>query len=128
MIGNEHYGDYQKRIHDLVKGKKGLYHLMKTEAENWIHVFFSRDIDIIGFGMDFTEAHLWLILNFRARMKRKGVSIANNISFYYPSFEKGRMQSKIDLLSVLDVVTIEIPSPKDDYETFYKKFIISKSK
>lgn len=128
LIGNEHYGDYHTKIHELLKSPKGsgLYNSMKSSEENWVHLFFSRDIDIIGFGMDFNETHLWWMLNFRARMKRKGTSIANKISFFYPSFSETKLKAKIDLLNTLDVKTIPLNAPKDKYETFYQNFIKAK--
>jgi len=130
LIGNEHYGDYLKKIHELIKSGvgKGLYILIRDAEENWVHLFFTRDIDIIGFGMDFTETHLWWLLNFRARMIRKGASINNKISFYYPSFSKNKLKPKLDLLKVLYVNTISINAQEKKYESFYKKFIALKSK
>lgn len=130
LIGNEHYGDYQIKIHGLLKSPTGagLFKLMSHSEENWVHLFFSRDIDIIGFGMDFNETHLWWMLNFRARMKRKGTSIANKICFYYPSFSAAKLKSKIDLLETLDIKTIPIQAAKDNYKAFYNNFIKAKAK
>lgn len=125
LIGNEHYGDYHKKVHELLKGENGfgLYKLMLSAKENWVHLFFSRDIDIVGFGMDFNEFHLWFLLNFRARMLRKGTSIANKITWYIPSFTEKFHKPKIDLLTALKVNVEIIKANDGDYEMFYQNFL-----
>lgn len=129
LIGNEHYGDYQRKIHELIKGTRGekLYKLMKNADENWVHLFFCRDIDIIGFGLNFSEYHLWFLLNVRARMIRRDFAINNIITWYIPSFQLEMDKPKIDLLSTLKVEVVPIKAKKQNYKMFYENFIKSKS-
>ena len=129
MIGFEHYSDYLEKIHHFIKSNsgKGLHDLIQKEMDagqpNWIHLFFTRDIDIIGFGMDYTEAHLWFILNFRARLKRSGVDVPNTIRWIIPMFDRTKQQDKVDLLMSLEVQVIYVTGPVDDFHYFYGNFI-----
>jgi len=129
MIGFEHYSDYLEKIHHFIKSNsgKGLHDLIAKEMAaglpNWIHLFFTRDIDIIGFGMDYTEAHIWFILNFRARLKRSGVYIPNTIQWIIPMFSREEQRDKIDLLRALEVEVIYVTGAKGDYHYFYRNFI-----
>jgi hypothetical protein len=76
---------------------------------------------ILGFGLDFTETHIWFILNFRARLIRKGVSIINTIRWIIPSFSEN--QDKIALLAALGVNVKPIDAKDNNYKDFYKNFI-----
>lgn len=126
LIGNEHYNDYLSKIHKLCKGDngEGLAKMIQNSKENWVHLFFTRDIDIVGFGMNYSEAHLWFILNFRARLKRKGASISNKIKFIEPKFNMTKKNSLYSLLKTLDV-QIELIDCDKNHEDFYKNYIKS---
>lgn len=124
LIGFEHYADYLEKIHNLLKGNsgKGLAELMDNAEENWVHLFFTRDIDILGFGLDFTETHLWFILNFRARLKRKGAGLLNTIRWIFPDFDVQSEQGKIDVLHALGIEIVPVHAPKGNYAAFYENF------
>jgi hypothetical protein len=128
MIGLEHYSDYLEKIHHFIKSNngKGLHDLIEREMSsqqlNWVHLFFIRDIDIVGFGMDYTESHLWFILNFRARLKRSGVDIPNTIRWIIPMFSRKKEADKTDLLMALQVEVIYVTGPENDYEEFYRRY------
>lgn len=125
LIGFEHYADYLEKIHHLVKSNtgKGLAELMDSAQENWVHLFFTRDIDILGFGLDFTETHLWFLLNFRARLKRKGAILPNTIRWIIPEFTSVVQKDKIEILKSLGIETLLIPAKDKDYTEFYSNFI-----
>jgi hypothetical protein len=129
MIGFEHYSDYLEKIHHFIKSNngKGLHDLIQKEMErhqlNWVHLFFIRDIDIIGFGLDYTEAHLWFILNFRARVKRAGVDVPNTIRWIIPMFSRIKEEDRVDLLKALEVEVIYVTTQSKDYEEFYRNFV-----
>ncbi|KAA5532170.1 hypothetical protein F0919_15325 [Taibaiella lutea] len=125
MIGFEHYADYLEKVHHMVKSNsgKGLGNLIDAADENWVHLFFTRDIDILGFGMDYTENHLWFLLNFRARLLRKKAKIKNTIRWIIPEFSKADKSDKIQLLKALEVETVLVPAAKNDYNGFYSAFI-----
>lgn len=123
LIGFEHYSDYLNKIHQLVKSNdgKGLREQMEQAKENWVHKFFTNDIDMLGFGLDFTETHLWFLLNFRARLLRKKVSIKNKIRWLIGSFQQSNTLDKIELLQALHVDIVVLDAT--DYQDFYNKLI-----
>ncbi len=129
MIGFEHYSDYLEKIHHFIKSnnKEGLYDLIKKEQDaglpNWVHLFFIHDIDMVGFGMDYTESHLWFILNFRARLKRAGATIPNKIRWIIPMFSRENEKDNVALLMALEVEINYINSEPNNYEDFYRMFI-----
>ncbi len=124
LIGFEHYADYLEKIHNLLKDNSGtgLAELMDNAQENWVHLFFTRDIDILGFGLDFTETHLWFILNFRARLKRKGAGLLNTIRWIIPEFTMQSQQERIDILQALGVKILLVGAAKGNYKAFYENF------
>ncbi|WP_316820551.1 SIR2 family protein [Pedobacter gandavensis] len=125
LIGFEHYADYLEKIHHLLKDPlgNGLSVLLDKSQENWVHLFFTRDIDILGFGLDFTETHLWFIINFRARLKRKGAKLLNKIRWVIPEFSAARQKDRIEILTSLGIEVKLIPAPDKDYTRFYVNFI-----
>jgi hypothetical protein len=111
MIGNEHYGDYFRKIHEYIKPPGGnVLDGLNRLPESWIQKFFTHDIHIIGFSLDFSETHLWWLLNLRARLIESiNITIDNEIYFYYPSFEQEQYSPKIQLLEAIKVNCIMTP-------------------
>lgn len=163
MIGFEHYASYLQRIQENIKGKAGSQKIenqslivrLKDEKMSpfWTDIFFTHNIDILGLGLDFTENHLWWLINYRSNMIRKeipvqGINVNNNINYYYPRISKDsilnvmnlnnldevlnvkmKIQKTIaiaDLLNAFNVNTIEIEATS--YEDFYDKFINRKQR
>ncbi|MXV52112.1 hypothetical protein GS399_14130 [Pedobacter sp. HMF7647] len=123
LIGFEHYADYLDKIHRLIKSDtgKGLAEQILEARYNWVHKFFTHDIDIVGFGMDFNELHLWFILNLRGRLIRKGAEIRNTIQWIIPEINAEKQMDKIELLKALGVKIMILKSAS--YPSFYEKFI-----
>lgn len=154
MIGYAHYVSYLNKIIENIKGKSGnqktdnqsLMVRLKKEVNSpfWTDILFTHNVDILGQGLDFSENHLWWLINYRAKFIRKeetkhGVKINNSIRFYYPdiknSAEKETSQEdylhkNIDALKLKAVSELlkafcveSIPIECKGYEDFYDKFI-----
>jgi hypothetical protein len=131
LIGNEHYADYLSALHEILKPSrrnKGLISALNENPDIWPRFFFTHDIDIIGFSMDYTEIHLWWLINFRARLKRLGSSIVNTIRFSYPSFQGREIENKLSVLMAFEIELNEVPVNRtsdinNDYHRFYDKFL-----
>jgi hypothetical protein len=158
MIGYAHYVSYLNKINENIKGKSGNQEIDnqslmvrlrdKSDSPFWTDILFTHDVDIIGQGLDFSENHLWWLINYRANSMRgekqkHGVKINNKIRFYHP-YIKNDMKSEssngldidrkidalkskavADLLKAFCVESINIEC--ESYEDFYDKFIKSKA-
>ena len=165
MIGYEHYSEYLERIQENINGKRGkrTSHnqsiISRLRFDNtgdfWTDIFFTHNLDIIGLGLDFSENHLWWILNKRASLIRNNrrsnsnredeVDINNEINYYYPvleneniidfnNFDINRLIKKKNSFNkskaIADVLKSFKVNPISiqclDYKDFYDEFIIDK--
>ena len=157
MIGYEHYALYLEKIQENYRGKGGIQKPENQSLESrirngytgiyWFDYFFTHDVYILGFGLDFSENHLWWLINTRAIMMRRKtqknlVGISNNITFLMPdivkdkevktneiideaSFEKRfgkrsrnlKQKAITDILPAFNVNVIPVKAP--DYNAFY---------
>ena len=56
-------------------------------VHSWVDLFLTRDVHIVGFGMDYTEADIWYLLSYRARKHRSkgkwvGIMAETNVTFH----------------------------------------------
>jgi len=147
MIGYEHYGAYLAEIQSYIKGvkKKNRNIFKKIEDDNyepisWIDFFFMKELHIVGISYDFSEQHLWWLLNYRAKqIKRKKIrdekvnkiyfyhsvmpdSDPNDISKYVKQLSKKKLnKAKMDLFDSLGITTIPIEIENYDYESYFNK-------
>lgn len=102
MIGYEHYTQYLAKIQENFTGKRGARkeedQSLITRIKNgnaglyWFDFFFTHDVYILGLGFDFSENHLWWLINQRANFiksnyTRVPISINNNITFLIPEID-----------------------------------------
>ncbi|MBT8244746.1 MAG: hypothetical protein HKP48_07690 [Winogradskyella sp.] len=115
-MGYEHYASYLERIQENIKGKSGsqkvenqslMVRLSNGEPSPYsTDIFFTNNIDIVGQGFDFSENHLWWLINYLANVMRNTkpkyeVKVNNNIQFFYPRIN-GADQINIDELNNLN--------------------------
>lgn len=108
MIGYEHYSSYLEKIQSNIKGsskrnsepeKNGLNDRIINDTNDifWVDKFFTHNLDIVGLSLDFSENHLWWLLNYRANLIRKKnkekdrIEFNNTIRFFYPSLSEPSM-------------------------------------
>lgn len=99
MIGYGHYSNYLDQIQEHFEDKYNKkaprkYSILsrlrsQKSSPYWIDLIFTHNIDILGLGLDFSENHLWWLLNQRASIKksrtfRKEALVKNEIRFFYP--------------------------------------------
>jgi hypothetical protein len=156
MIGYEHYTSYLEKIQENIKGKSGSQKVdnqsLMIRLRNgdhspyWTDIFFTHNVDIVGQGFDFSENHLWWLINFRANAMRNTkpkyeVKINNKIRFFYPRIngadqinidelnnlnklieKKNSVQKSKAIAEVLKAFKVEPrPIQADSYEDFYEK-------
>jgi hypothetical protein len=116
MIGYEHYASYLEKIQDNFNGhrnaRKPENQSLLTRIKNgasglfWTDTFFTHHVDIIGQGLDFSENHLWWLLNQRANLIRANVRqpdmvINNRIRFFYPVLPKKDLSDSDNLEEII---------------------------
>jgi hypothetical protein len=158
MIGYEHYASYLERIQENFKGNRGaqkaenqgLITRLRNEASNlfWTDIFFTHNLDIVGQGLDYSENHLWWLLNQRANIIRTsdeklGVKVDNKVRFFYPVIAQKETVSETNIDAIIkkrnavekargigEVLeafkVIAKPIECDSYEDFYEKLLAGK--
>lgn len=159
MIGFEHYSDYFLKIQSVIKGESGkqkeeekkslLIRIRDTQTgKMWTDLFFTHQLIIAGFSLDFSENHLWWLLLQREELKRESnnydVVINNEIIFCIPQLPVSAIDYQIsnevqfeqlykkklgiqknkgvtDVLASLKINIIRIPC--NNYKEFYIKVI-----
>ena len=110
MLGLDHYCGSLGKIDSYVKGtykhsndgKSVQVASMKDKLRansfchtSWVDLFFSSNVHIVGFGMDYSETDLWWLLNKRARLAAENL-VNNEIYFYshhLDDYKKGLLES-----------------------------------
>lgn len=136
MLGLDHYCGSIGKIDDYIKGaynyenenQKYSEAKMQTKLDDnsfhgtsWIDLFFTTNIHIIGFSLDFSEIDIWWILNKRARLKQESNGkIKNKIHFYCNKMT----EQKLELLKSFDV-EVHINETEEEHPdfNFYEKII-----
>lgn len=142
LLGFSHYSKNLADIKNYVEGNSKIEPLLKrlnqssVQSESWIDIFFTHNVDILGFGLGFEEQDIWWLLTFRAMKMRSADKLSNRIRFFVrkPSsldpmenslkeiinFYKG--DAIREVLSAMNVEAVEIESPS--WENYYEQAII----
>lgn len=127
MLGLDHYcgaiskmDAYMKGRYSFIKNGKeikiaSIISKLKGKSEydhlSWLELFFTSNIHILGFGLDYSETDFWWILNWRARIQKSLKLTLLNQIYYYGEIDK----TKADLLAAFDVKYVEIKLEDGDY-------------
>jgi len=136
-LGYEHYSGYLQHMRNYVtsgtqktykKKFPSLVERIKTNEVNfdsWVDLFFTHNIHIFGFGLDFVETDLWWLLTFRRKAmleKSKMLGGHNTIHYYIPEKYALTSKSKLDILKSVGVVIHQIAN-EISKELVYNKTI-----
>ena len=131
MLGHDHYSSYHSKIREeLIKGGiseriEKLKNWKKNSAEaTWMDIFLSHDIDILGFGFDFSEYILWWLLEYRAKLKYCHKAKLNEITFHSITGPKCQTPSQLarnELFQSFGVKVIKYDNA--EWESSYDEFI-----
>jgi hypothetical protein len=125
MLGHEQYSGYMHKIRNFLtsgvetnaKTRDGKPYLSKfsrknkgslADVESWVDLFLEHEVHIIGFGLDYTENHLWNLITEKERLKRKRLPIAQAV-FHRCSDKKQSTadEARMSILSALGVRVID---------------------
>ncbi|MEM8231783.1 SIR2 family protein, partial [Morganella morganii] len=129
MLGLDHYCGSVSKIDTYVKGKysytangtnfliKSIIHKLRNNCfchTSWVDLFFSTNVHILGFSLDYSETDIWWLLNKRARFSSEE-KINNKIYFYTHNI----CDEKKELLKAFNVKVITIDKIGDSFEDIY---------
>ncbi len=129
MLGLDHYCGSVSKIDAYVKGTyshkiNGVDVTVKSMLEklrdfsfchtSWVDLFFSSNVHILGFSLDYSETDIWWLLNKRARFLSEA-TINNKIYFYTHNIS----DEKKGLLEAFSVQVITIEVIGDNFEDMY---------
>ncbi len=135
MLGLDHYCGSVSKIDSYVKGKykyseKGEPKTVSSMVEklksnqfcdiSWVDLFFSSNVHIIGFSLDYSETDIWWLLNKRARFVIDG--LVDNKVYFYTNDSDGEKHGLLKSFGVDVIVTKVI---HDNYKNMYKSAIKS---
>lgn len=136
MLGLDHYCGSIGKIDDYIKGTGSYnselsieekFNKIKFLKNSWIELFFTTNVHIIGFGLDYSETDIWWILNKRARLRKENLKdkIKNKIYFYCAESEKEEDIQKQKLLESFDVTVEQIDTKRNPHlrESDYLRII-----
>ncbi|MBI4988350.1 MAG: SIR2 family protein [Rhodocyclales bacterium] len=125
MLGHEQYSGYIHKIRNFLtsgvetnaKARDGKPYLSKfsrnnkgslADVESWVDLFLEHEVHIIGFGLDYTENHLWNLITEKERLKRKRFPIAQAV-FHRCSDKKQSTvdEARMSIMSALGVRVID---------------------
>lgn len=100
-----------------------------SKVHSWIDLFLTRDVHIVGFGLDFTEVDIWYLLSYRARHHKTGFKWTSRLAdskvvahmFVDPT--KQRDMQKIEVLRSFGVDVLEYSIAGSSYEVQWQKVL-----
>ncbi|HAT3852392.1 MAG: SIR2 family protein [Serratia marcescens] len=120
MLGLDHYCGSVSKIDAYVKGTyshkisgddvtvKPMLDKLKDASfchTSWVDLFFSSNIHILGFSLDYSETDIWWLLNKRARFLSEAT--INNKIYFYTHYISDEKKGLLEAFSV-KVITIEV--------------------
>jgi hypothetical protein len=137
-LGYEHYSGYLQHMRNyVIAGTQNTYKNQKfsplvrrlknheVNFDSWVDFFFTHNIHIFGFGLDFVETDIWWLLTFRRKTmleKNKVFDVFNSIHYYIPEKYALTSKSKLDVLKSAGVI-IHIQTNEKSKKIFYEKII-----
>lgn len=92
VMGNYYYGKLLHTIQEYIAKRMGYLHICQKESKeikeaNWIDLFLTKDVYVMGFGMDLSEIDFWWL----ACCKRRNFP-ETNIYVYEPNLAKDNVK------------------------------------
>lgn len=134
-LGFDHYAGYLHKMREMIvtikedqkKDDRGhipqflvdYWHSGIIDA--WYQLFFTGPVDIVGFGMDYTEIDLWWLIGHRARKMaapNKQPFRVGEITFHQFVPEKGLSDEEEGRLSILE--SLDVIVKRTNYKTDHK--------
>ena len=138
MLGHEQYARYLHKIRNFMtsgvstevewrkkrpylskfSGSKSMH---KGDVDSWVDHFLGSEVHMVGFGLDYTENHLWNLIFEKQSLKKKNRSGIGSLVYHRCSDKRQSVaeEAKFSLLEAFGVEVIDHYS--GSYEKAYKK-------
>lgn len=123
-MGNYYYGKLLSEIQTYTSGFIKRYKTLKKQGleiteQSWVDSFLAKNVHILGFGLDLSEADIWWLICCKKRNFPD-----TKIYFYVPKDKKHPLgKAKEALLRSYNVVIVDDIPFDGEYERFYHKAI-----
>ena len=135
MLGYNHYGSTLGRMADYYNGKdlykslgtlqKRLPSLSTNEPKSWIDLFYSKNIYIIGYGLDNAEIDIWWLLGKRARMNQNNqLPIINFYEMDLIDEQRVAKQKALDAFSVTTNIKSLLKAEKNELNKIFAEYYL----
>ena len=131
LLGYEHYAAYIQQMRNYVNGTdekddpgSNQIAISMNKLLSWIDLFFTKDVYILGLGLDYTEIDLWWLLTYRARGKhfnRYSMNANNRIVYICRQTEYIKNFSKMQVLESMGVHIKSFDLKSNNWEKFYEE-------
>lgn len=139
MLGHDQYSGYLHKIRSFlttgvpteVKERKGQPYRSKfsgkkmkgkTDVISWVDLFLENEVHIVGFSFDYTENHLWNLLMYKEKLRKKGKSIGV-VNYHRCSTNKQNINDEAKLSILTSLGTNIHDHVATTYEKSYSKCI-----
>lgn len=117
IMGNYYYGKLLSEIQKYTSGFIRRYKTLKKqvfeiEEQSWVDSFLTKNVHILGFGLDTSEADIWWLIGCKKR------NFPDTKIFYYEPEEK-ISKGKKALLRAYDIEIIDDIPFNGEYKRFY---------
>lgn len=113
-LGNVHYVvNLNKIINTIAYIDESGYIKLKNildethNVQTWAEYFFTKQLFIVGLGLDHCDIDLWWLITYRAQLIAAGEPIKNKIIYYYLYEEGKRDNSFIECLKAFKIIVKE---------------------
>lgn len=141
MLGYDQYCGSIAKLDSYVKGKyeykdkegksitiDSLIKRLKLgdgSVHSWVDLFFTQNVHMIGFGLDYSEQDIWWVLNKRQRyVLEKKIKLDNKIYFYGCLEEDSAKKTLIEDFG-LEVCSFKTPQTPPEWESTYQQMVDS---
>lgn len=99
-----------------------------SKHKSWIDLMFTEEIHILGFGLDYSEIDIWLVLNERVRYYLKNHKKKNEIYYYMYNANSNNLDFEyiLDSFDIKVIKSLENESAYSFYERVLKKIAVIK--
>jgi len=124
MLGLHQYAGYLQKLRNYLTSSRKQSPFLKGSLDfeqsgepfSWVDLFLRDDVHIGGLTMDYVEIHLWWLIAFKLRV-RKRMPCGATYFYHFKTARDGEgVASRLGMLKDIDVTVQEIPVDNGDWK------------